>query len=65
VNLDEMPLDTEEHILAAWQLVTRQTDRILSHKPPDPFIPPLEQLAAARDRILLAAIEHGLGDLAR
>jgi hypothetical protein len=62
---DHMPLDSDEHVRAAWHLVTGLEHRARRHldagEPPPPFTPGPDEIRAAKDRIQFAAIERGLG----
>jgi hypothetical protein len=65
VNLDEMPLDSPEHVRVAWHLVTgmdwKRHKAVSDGKPPPPFTPGEHELGEAMERIQEAATRHGIG----
>lgn len=62
MNLDDMPLDTPEHIQLAWHLVTGMAWRRARERGESPvlFIPGEAELSAAMDRIRAAAGDYDI-----
>ena len=60
IDLDAMPLDTREHIRAAWDLMHKP---LLLASLREQMQPAEARTAVAlvKDRIQLAAVEHGMG----
>jgi hypothetical protein len=65
MNLGDMPLDSKEHVRAAWHLVTGMAYKCAAAKaaglPRPLFIPSDEELEIAWDMIRLAAEGFGMG----
>jgi hypothetical protein len=64
MNLNEMPLDSPEHIRLAWHMVTgmdwRRHKAAAAGDPPDPFLPGEHELGQAIERIQAAAAQHNV-----
>lgn len=62
--LNEMPLDDPRHIRAAWNLIHRPVVfSMLTTLNGMTEAEAMDALEQARDRVQLAAIEHGMGAL--
>jgi hypothetical protein len=67
MNLGEMPLDSKEHVRAAWRLVTgmayKRSQAIAAGLPPPPFIPDEAELEIAWNMIRLAAEQYDMPEI--